>query len=106
MRRYQPSIVTPRIRALPADLADPRLTGAACVGHAGLFDAEDHGEPSPARRARHRAAIDICERCPVLAACHVVAAELGTHAAGVWAGRARGATAGRGRPPRPRSAPP
>ncbi|MEV6660626.1 WhiB family transcriptional regulator [Nocardia fluminea] len=89
----------PPIGALPADLADPRLTGAACVGHAALFDAEHDDEPRQDRDARHRDAADICESCPVLAACHTVAAELGTHAAGVWAGRAERAR--RGRPLRP-----
>lgn len=101
MTRGRPSSAAPDIRALPADLTDPRLTGAACVGHAHLFDAEHDDEPRPDRNARHRAAAEICARCPVLAACDTVAGELGTHAAGVWAGRARRATARRGRPPRP-----
>lgn len=90
MTRGRPRSAEPRIAALPADLADARLSGAACVGHAALFDAEHDDEPSPVRRARHRAAVDICERCPVLAACSTVAHELGTDAAGVWAGRVQG----------------
>lgn len=91
----------PAIHALSADLADPRLIGAACVGHAALFDAEHDDETRPRRNARHRAAVAICQTCPVLAPCHVVANELGTQAAGVWAGRARDNTAPRCRPPKP-----
>lgn len=79
----------PKRRPLITGLVDPRLTGAACVGHAHLFDAAHPNEPRPDRAARHRAAVEICQRCPVLAPCATVAAELGARAVGVWAGRSR-----------------
>lgn len=68
-------------------LIDPRLYGAACVGHHHLFDAELEGEKSTDRPARHEAAARICQRCPVFAACDEVATENLRSVAGVWAGR-------------------
>jgi hypothetical protein len=68
-------------------LIDPRLFGAACIGHHELFDAERDHERTPEREARHAAACLICAQCPVIAACRQVAAENRDHVAGVWAGR-------------------
>ncbi len=79
----------PTIRALVADLADPRLSGAACAGQAPLFDAEVPGETETARADRWSAAVRICRRCPVRADCTIVAAELGRSVTGVWAGQVR-----------------
>lgn len=70
-------------------LIDPRLFGAACVGHHDLFDGELDGEKSTDRPARHDAASQICAGCPVFAACDEVANENLRSVAGVWAGRVR-----------------
>ena len=70
-------------------LIDPRLFGAACVGHHDLFDAEIDSEKSTDRPARHDQAARICQRCPVFAACDEVANENPNAIGGVWAGRVR-----------------
>ncbi|MFI8661852.1 WhiB family transcriptional regulator [Rhodococcus qingshengii] len=70
-------------------LIDPRLFGAACVGHHDLFDAAHHGERWADGHARHEAAAQICRHCPVFAACDEVANENPRSVAGVWAGRVR-----------------
>ncbi len=70
-------------------LIDPRLYGAACVGHHHLFDAEVDAEKSTDRPARHEQATRICQRCPVFDACDEVASENQRSVAGVWAGRVR-----------------
>ncbi|WP_068379671.1 WhiB family transcriptional regulator [Rhodococcus sp. EPR-157] len=46
-----------------------RLNGAACIGHANLFDPPGDGEPGTAVDARHRAAARLCWTCPVLDEC-------------------------------------
>lgn len=46
-----------------------RLDGAACIGHAELFDPPGHGEPTIAVDTRHRAAAKLCWTCPVLDQC-------------------------------------
>lgn len=46
-----------------------RLDGAACIGHADLFDPPADGEPRTAVDGRHRTATTICWTCPVLDAC-------------------------------------
>ncbi|WP_138845266.1 WhiB family transcriptional regulator [Rhodococcus pyridinivorans] len=70
-------------------LYDGRLLGAKCVGRHELFDSEldNEGETAEQRSARHTAAIQVCETCPVQAACAIAAAEAGSHAHGIWAGR-------------------
>ncbi|MBF6233956.1 WhiB family transcriptional regulator [Nocardia farcinica] len=88
----------PTVRELAADLADPRLVGAACAGQAPLFDAEVPGEDDNDRRYRLDAAAQICRSCPVLAECNAVAHELDHLAVGVWAGRGRHLPAPAGRP--------
>ncbi|WP_024801028.1 WhiB family transcriptional regulator [Nocardia sp. BMG51109] len=74
-------------RALVAELADARLSGAVCVGCAPFFDEVVPGESSEARIDRVTVAERLCSACPVRAACDAVAAELGREAVGVWAGR-------------------
>ncbi len=59
----------PTITALVADLADPRLSGAACRGLAPWFDAEVPGETETGRADRWAAAVRICRRCPAAADC-------------------------------------
>ncbi|MDV8065537.1 WhiB family transcriptional regulator [Rhodococcus sp. IEGM 1366] len=68
-------------------LIDPRLFGAACVGHHHLFDAALDGEKYDERAARHLEAVQICQGCPVLEACREVAIENPKAIAGVWAGQ-------------------
>nr|WP_176458763.1 WhiB family transcriptional regulator [Rhodococcus sp. 15-649-1-2] len=51
-----------------------RLDGAACIGHADLFDPPGEGESRPSADARHRAAARVCWTCPVLDACRAWAA--------------------------------
>lgn len=70
-------------------LFDERLVGAACVGHAELFDDHRSGESEQQATARHEIAARICRRCPVLAQCGTAAAELGSSASGIWAGEVR-----------------
>ena len=68
-------------------LVDQRLTGAACAGHAPLFDATRHGENEDRREHRHHQARTICHQCPVRATCKTVANELpAAHRTGIWAG--------------------
>ncbi|MEH6794025.1 MAG: WhiB family transcriptional regulator [Rhodococcus sp. (in: high G+C Gram-positive bacteria)] len=58
--------------------AAPDLTGAACAGRWNLFDPPDsdaHETPEDTRY-RHRAAKEICDRCPVFDACSVWVAGL------------------------------
>lgn len=45
------------------------LSGAACVGSPGLFDARDADEDIADAAYRHTAATRICGSCPVIAAC-------------------------------------
>lgn len=80
-------------------LADPRLEGARCAGHAPLFDVDGlQGEEPHETRYRIEAAARMCAGCPVLSACTVAVGELGTAAVGVWAGRAHGQAGRHGRP--------
>lgn len=77
-----------RARALTGALFDgPDLRGAACKGHARLFDEpENHASPD-AEQARLNAARALCDHCPVRAPCAAVAAGLtDSQRAGVWAG--------------------
>ena len=61
---------TPLELVLTAILTDTvRLDGAACTGHAALFDPPGEGEPRDAVDARHRAAARLCWTCPALDAC-------------------------------------
>lgn len=69
------------------NLFDPRLVGAACVGHHELFDHEADGESATDRLTRHAQAITICRRCPVSTACREVALEHLEHITGIWAGQ-------------------
>jgi WhiB family redox-sensing transcriptional regulator len=69
--------------SLPATITQlPDLTGAACAGRSDLFDLAA-GPP------RHREAIALCARCPVLAACRAWFASLpaAERPVGVIAGR-------------------
>ena len=65
----------------------PALPGAACKGHAPLFDNLIDGESHPDRIYRHRRALDICEtQCPIQEQCHerrLAKPELGE---GIWGG--------------------
>lgn len=91
-RKTERTNSTERTRATELALSvliDPRLFGAACVGHHDLFDASHHGERWADGHARHEAASQICARCPVFAACDEVANENPRSVAGVWAGRVR-----------------
>lgn len=93
-----PNARFPAIAALAAQLADERLTDAACAGLAPLFDADTApGESDPDRDARHADAVAVCGRCPVRGQCATAAAELGALARGVWAGQVH-ADRRRGRP--------
>lgn len=47
----------------------PHLPGAACVGHAELFDAAAQDEAAIHSRARHDAALELCQACPARAPC-------------------------------------
>jgi len=72
-----------RVISLPAAITpSPDLTGAACVGRSDLFDLA-------AGSRRHRDALALCARCPVLAACRAWFASLpaAERPAGVVAGR-------------------
>lgn len=77
-----------RARALAAALLDgPDLTGAACTGHAPLFDEIIEGESAPARHRRTQAAQALCRTCPALDQCAATAEGMdATQRAGVWAG--------------------
>ncbi|MDI9917859.1 WhiB family transcriptional regulator [Rhodococcus sp. IEGM 1379] len=88
MSRQKPQPV-----ALLAALVDIRLTGAACAGHAPLFDdiLDEGNEPPEEREARHHQARSICRRCPVAAHCETAANEDDT-TSGIWAGRLQGLT--------------
>ncbi|NMD58968.1 UNVERIFIED_ORG: transcription factor WhiB [Nocardia globerula] len=68
-------------------LFDPRLVGAACVGHHDLFDEHLEDECVADRLTRHSQAVAICRRCPVIAACREVALEHLDHISGIWAGQ-------------------
>ncbi|MFC9838960.1 WhiB family transcriptional regulator [Rhodococcus sp. NPDC127530] len=88
--------VLPRAFPLVGELVDGRLLGVACVGHHALFDDHHDHEWEPSRAARHRAAAEICARCPVFGPCREVYTEHAGHVAGVWAGEAHtSATANR-----------
>ncbi|WP_353888593.1 WhiB family transcriptional regulator [uncultured Corynebacterium sp.] len=80
----------PKVRRLPASLrpiTDASLDGAACKGHAPLFDLTVHGETSEQREARHHQARNLCRRCPVFTQCTTVAGQLKhDHKQGFWAG--------------------
>jgi WhiB family redox-sensing transcriptional regulator len=52
-----------------ASTPSPDLTGAACTGRSDLFDPK-------AGPQRHRTALALCARCPVLAACRAWFASL------------------------------
>lgn len=69
------------------ELADPRLNGAACVGHHDLYSAVE-GESKQERLDRERTARNVCSWCPVLDQCAEVTDELHpSHRAGMtWAG--------------------
>lgn len=90
----------PAIAALATELADDRLTGAACAGRAPLFDAEVPGEDDDDAAYRLAAAARVCRGCPVRDPCRTVAGELGGQAVGVWAARTSGRSRPRGRPPK------
>ncbi|CAM5344231.1 WhiB family transcriptional regulator [Corynebacterium variabile] len=81
-----------RARALTAAVLDgPDLTGAACTGHAPLFDEPGPREPPEAVDARMDAARAMCTICPVIARCATVADGLTDYQrAGMWAGIIRG----------------
>lgn len=68
-------------------LADPRLNGAACVGHHELYSAVE-GETQQEQLDRERTARNVCAWCPVLDQCAEVTEELHpSHRAGMtWAG--------------------
>lgn len=69
-------------------LVDQRLTGAACAGHAPLFDAAHPGESTEHQQARHHRARAICAGCPIRSNCQEVARQLPTdHRTGIWAGQ-------------------
>ncbi|MBF6082893.1 WhiB family transcriptional regulator [Nocardia cyriacigeorgica] len=68
-----------------ARIADARLVGAACAGHAPLFDLDLPGETDTERAHRHQAAARICRRCPVRDACRANAHQQ-HQPAGIWAG--------------------
>jgi hypothetical protein len=73
------------VELLAAILAGvPALPGAACRGHAGLFDAAADGDRDAAQEAA-----EICRRCPVLEACAqwIARAHPQRPPPGVWAGR-------------------
>ncbi len=58
------------IALLTAMLAGlPNLRDAACSGSPGLFDGRDADEDVADARYRHEAAVQLCRRCPALAAC-------------------------------------
>lgn len=67
----------------------PDLPGARCRGRHHLFDAAAEDEQPPAVEHRHRAALELCAGCPVLAACGAWVASLRPkdRPAGVIAGR-------------------
>lgn len=48
----------------------PNFEGAACVGSAGLFDGRERDETAEQAAYRHKAAEQLCQRCPALNACH------------------------------------
>jgi WhiB family transcriptional regulator, redox-sensing transcriptional regulator len=82
---FRRAFAAPSLRAL----VDPRLSGAACVGKAPLFDDRldlgDHeSESDEERDARHREARKICRCCPVRPPCGTAAGE--HESAGIWAG--------------------
>ena len=52
----------------------PKMSDAACIGRAELFDERGHGESTEAVTERHGRAIALCQRCPELAACRAFAA--------------------------------
>ncbi|WP_213572469.1 WhiB family transcriptional regulator [Rhodococcus sp. USK13] len=85
-----------------AALFNPRLVGAACVGHHELFDDRHEREQETERAARHAAAVRICARCPVRTACRDVASEHTQHIEGVWAGQLQNSTPQAGKVGRPR----
>ncbi|WP_228798815.1 WhiB family transcriptional regulator [Nocardia cyriacigeorgica] len=68
-----------------ARIADARLAGAACAGHAPLFDLDLPGETDTDRAHRHQTAARICRRCPVRDACRANAHQQ-HQPAGIWAG--------------------
>jgi hypothetical protein len=71
---------------------DPRFAGARCAGLASWdyelphLEAED--EPREIRRQRFADAAFACGRCPARSPCAELAAALGPHCWGVWAGTA------------------
>lgn len=77
----------PPVPAELAALVDPNLFGAACAGHAPLFDPRQRGE-SPARATRrHNVARRICQTCPVKRQCADALVDLPLkQRAGIWAG--------------------
>lgn len=69
------------LNELLADLAvAPRLPGAACRGHAGLFDrtVREHGRAKDVNAARAEA-LALCRTCPALASCRVWLDSLPAH---------------------------
>ncbi|WP_165604349.1 WhiB family transcriptional regulator [Mycolicibacter sinensis] len=73
------------VELLAAVLAGvPRLTGAACRDHVGLYDAAADGDRDAAQEA-----VDICRRCPVLDICQrwITTTHPRRPPPGVWAAR-------------------
>lgn len=66
---------------------DPELAGAACTGMIPLFDEIVDGETEKHRDYRHRAALRICQTCPVIQNCQDIFDQLPKgQQFGVWAG--------------------
>lgn len=77
----------PRPPAELTALIDPNLQGAACAGHAPLFDARGRHERLLDAEDRHDQAIAICHTCPVLRRCGQALLDLPlSQREGIWAG--------------------
>lgn len=77
----------PNIPAELVALVDITLTGAACAGHAPLFDERGKGESWIDAEDRHDQARAICATCPVIRQCAAALMDLPLgQRNGIWAG--------------------
>ncbi|AJE33695.1 hypothetical protein B842_09230 [Corynebacterium humireducens NBRC 106098 = DSM 45392] len=77
----------PRIPTELTALINPDLHGAACTGHAPLFDAPGKNERLLDAEDRHDQARQMCARCPVTVRCAQALLDLPLgQREGIWAG--------------------
>ena len=85
-RKPPPELTLPAALLTLLDLPITAMPGAACRGHAPLFDETLHGETEAEQTERHERARAMCSRCPALEQCATAVATIPRSCGGVWAG--------------------